>query len=293
MLNKILLFAGIFFTGVILCRGEVISARRAFRSEAEKCGYQAEFLIGRLHDPDVEISRYAIMLIAEKHPEAALKAFESFNGRLDPLIAEALLTALASYPAEKSGALQKRFLASCDDPRLQAFGKSKLPYRINFSLRNDPSYDHAVTVIKKIPLPLNNWKFMTDPADEGFDRKFWTANFNDSDWKTLAIGKTWEEQGFAGYDGIAWYRLKFTMPGKMDCNSADIAFGAVDESSWVWLNGKFIGQHDVGAAGWDTPFFLNIASELNWGGENILVVRVKDSAQAGGIWKPVFIEVLK
>ena len=92
MLNKILLFAGIFFTGVILCRGEVISARRAFRSEAEKCGYQAEFLIGRLHDPDVEISRYAIMLIAEKHPEAALKACVRMHHISGPVLRSVRLT---------------------------------------------------------------------------------------------------------------------------------------------------------------------------------------------------------
>ena len=83
------------------------------------------------------------------------------------------------------------------------------------------------------------------------------------------------------------------MPPKSACNAVEIHFGAVDETAWVWLNGKFVGQHDVGTAGWDRPFDLNITDEINWGGENILVVRVEDTLGAGGIWKPVVINLVK
>ena len=73
----------------------------------------------------------------------------------------------------------------------------------------------------------------------------------------------------------------------------EIHFGAVDEAAWVWLNGKYIGQHDVGLAGWNKPFNLDITQEIQWGAENQLTVRVEDTAHAGGIWKPVSIEILK
>ena len=276
-----------------LSGGGEIAARRAFRKAAEEAGYSEQFLVSRLHDPDPEIARHAVTLLAAHHRAAARREFEKFSGKIHPLVAEAMLIALKESPQEESAELQRRIIASCGDPRLAAYGRVKLPYRLNLSLRHDPSYDHAVTVIRKLELPRDGWKFVTDPGDDGVGRKFFAADFDDSSWKTLSVDRSWEEQGFPGYDGIGWYRMKFRMPEKPECVGVDIVFGAVDESTWVWLNGKFVGQHDIGPAGWNTTFFLNIASEVRWGGENILTVRVKDTAAAGGIWKPVSIEVLK
>ncbi|MBE6373002.1 MAG: hypothetical protein E7055_13145 [Lentisphaerae bacterium] len=126
----------------------------------------------------------------------------------------------------------------------------------------------------------------------GHHRGWFNPGFNDSKWKKLKIG-VWENQGYHGYDGIAWYRIRFTMPPKSECSSVEIHFGAVDETAWVWLNGKYVGQHDVGIMGWDKPFDLNITDEINWGGENVLAVRVEDTVAAGGIWKPVVINLVK
>lgn len=36
-----------------------------------------------------------------------------------------------------------------------------------------------------------------------------------------------------------------------------------------------------------------MTKEIKWNGENQLTVRVLDSKFAGGIWKPVVVEVLK
>ena len=83
------------------------------------------------------------------------------------------------------------------------------------------------------------------------------------------------------------------MPQKMDCNAVELAFGAVDESAWVWLNGVYLGSHDIGPDGWNTAFALDCTKEVRWGEENVLVVRVLDTAQAGGIWKPIHVEILK
>ena len=56
---------------------------------------------------------------------------------------------------------------------------------------------------------------------------------------------------------------------------------------------EYIGQHVVGPAGWNRPFYLDITQEVKWGEENQLTVRVEDTVKAGGIWKPVSIEFLK
>ena len=292
-MKKTLLFLNVLIFAAALSAGDMISARRSFRKEAADRNYDYSYLQQKMTDPDAEIARYAITLLAKHHPEKALQAFRKLSLFADPLIAEAVLVAIADFPENETAGLRRKIFSSCSDPRLQSFGKSRLPHRMNFSLRNDPSYDHAVTVIKTIPLPKKNWKFITDPEDTGFQKEYHAAGFDDSSWRKIAVTGRWEKQNVGDYDGVAWYRLKFKMPEKIPCSGVDISFGAVDESAWVWLNGKFVGQHDIGPAGWNVPFYLNIASELKWGDENILAVRVKDTAGAGGIWKPVVIEVLQ
>jgi len=67
----------------------------------------------------------------------------------------------------------------------------------------------------------------------------------------------------------------------------------VDECAWVWVNGQYVGQHDIGPVGWDQPFRLDITKNVTWGQKNQITVRAMNTAMAGGIWRPVVIEVLK
>ncbi|HOQ29152.1 MAG TPA: beta galactosidase jelly roll domain-containing protein, partial [Armatimonadota bacterium] len=117
-------------------------------------------------------------------------------------------------------------------------------------------------------------------------------DLDDSKWPAIEIERSWESQGHE-YDGVAWYRGSFELPAKPDHNAVELHFDAVDECAWVWVNGIYVGQHDLGTAGWDRPFALDITREVRWGQKNQITVRVYDSAYAGGIWKPVRIDVLK
>lgn len=166
-------------------------------------------------------------------------------------------------------------------------------YRNNIALSQNPSYDHDFVIARKIDLPEKGWAFRTDVNENGHLHNFFAPAFNDSQWRRLSVTKSWEEQGFPGYNGIAWYRVKFKMPPKMDCTTVEMAFGAVDEVAWVWLNGKYVGQHDLGPNGWKVPFRFDVSKEIQWGKENVLTVRVLDTMAAGGIWKKVHVEVLK
>ena len=76
-------------------------------------------------------------------------------------------------------------------------------------------------------------------------------------------------------------------------NAVELHFESVDECAWVWLNGVYIGQHDLGTSGWQTPFSLDITKEVKWDAENVIVVRILDTAGAGGIYKPVHLQVLE
>ncbi|MBI2298503.1 MAG: HEAT repeat domain-containing protein [Armatimonadetes bacterium] len=167
------------------------------------------------------------------------------------------------------------------------------PYhRDTVLLRDRKDWDHEVKVVQTIPLAKAGWRLHTDPLADGHLSKWFATELDDSQWLPIETEQAWEKQGQA-YDGTAWYRTSFDRPAKPDLTAVEFHFDGVDECAWVWLNGVYVGQHDVGPDGWDKPFALDITQEARWGQPNQLTVRVYDSAYAGGIWKPVRIEVLK
>lgn len=135
-----------------------------------------------------------------------------------------------------------------------------------------------------VRLPLE-WRFITDPDNAGLSAGYFRPDFDDSEWRTLSVDRAWEEQG-VDYDGVAWYRVRFTAQELPQNVTLLLSFGAVDESAWVYVNGQLAGQHDIGEAGWDRPFAVDVTDALREG-ENVVAVRVLDRVLAGGIWRPV------
>ena len=56
------------------------------------------------------------------------------------------------------------------------------------------------------------WSFALDTNDVGRNGKWYAVNFDDSKWANVKATLWWEDQGYGGYDGPAWYRQKFTKP---------------------------------------------------------------------------------
>ena len=52
------------------------------------------------------------------------------------------------------------------------------------------------------------WKF-----DLGDDEKRAIVAFDDSKWDEIFVPSAWEDEGYPGYDGYAWYRKHFRLPG--------------------------------------------------------------------------------
>ena len=79
-------------------------------------------------------------------------------------------------------------------------------------------------------LPLDSgWKFNT-----GDDQAWATAAYNDGSWKTIDPKKNWEDQGYKGYDGFAWYRMHIMIPSSLKANafikdSLQIQLGRIDD----------------------------------------------------------------
>ena len=165
--------------------------------------------------------------------------------------------------------------------------------KTNVRLKDNPTYDHEVTTAEKITIPDDNWLIIKDVIENGHEKGYYKKELDEKEWQKIRLG-AWEQQCIGTYDGVAWYRIRFKAPEKAKgVVGAELYFQGVDEIAWIWLNEAYVGQHDLGPSGWDIPFYMNISDEIKWGEENLLVVRVHDSAYAGGIWKPIELHILK
>jgi hypothetical protein len=150
----------------------------------------------------------------------------------------------------------------------------------------------APIVEAAIPLPRDGWRFRKDPENAGRDRRWFDVAFNDQDWAPIGIGDFWDSFGVR-HTGVGWYRCTFRLPEKpARGDRVELAFDAVDEMAWVWLNGELAGEYfEFGPAGWQEPFSFDVTKRVRWGAENQITVRVENTA-GGGIYKPVALRVL-
>lgn len=252
-------------------------------------------LVGALENTDALVRRAALSAVCDPLTAEALAPLRKGMSDTDPLVrltAAQLLVQLKPRTQEMNDLLEKARTDESGAVREVAAAAVWPFFKETTSIRDRKDWDHEIKVSQAIPLAKDGWRFMTDPKADGHLKKWYEPSFNDSAWTPISIESAWEEQG-QKYDGVAWYRTTFDLPAKPAQLATEIAFGGVDEVAWVWINGQYVGQHDLGTEGWDKPFALDVTKELKWGEKNQITVRVYDSAYAGGIWKPVTIQVLQ
>ena len=133
------------------------------------------------------------------------------------------------------------------------------------------------------------WRFRT-----GDDPAYAARNYDETAWETLPVPESWERAGHPGYEGYAWYRTRFSLPGtppgrsagQADGRTARLELGKIDDVDETFVNGVKVGQ--TGAFPprhrGEREAFRRYAvphDALNWGGENILAVRTYGG---GGLW---------
>jgi len=269
--------------------------RTAVRLLAELGAPAREALAAALGNSDFLVRRAALVAVCDPPTADVLPQIRQGAGDPDPLIRLAAVNVLVQVKPRTQEVSDLLEQARKDEAAAvrEVAAEALWPFfKESISLRERKDWDHDLRVAQSLPLPLEGWRFQTDPKADGHLQKWHEPGFDDSAWTPIEIGKAWEDQGHT-YDGVAWYRGAFDLPPKPQCLGAEIEFGAVDEVAWVWINGQYVGQHDLGPEGWDKTFALDVSKELKWGDRNQITVRVHDSVQAGGIWKPVTIQVLQ
>lgn len=113
-------------------------------------------------------------------------------------------------------------------------------------------------------------------------RAVWAdPELDDAGWDTLAVPARWEEEGFDGMDGIAWYRTAFELTAKEAQKGAVLGLGTIDDGDVSWVNGYEVGRM---AQAWNVPRVYEVPASALRAGENVLAVRVEDTGGGGGIF---------
>ncbi|HVP11825.1 MAG TPA: beta-galactosidase GalA, partial [Phycisphaerae bacterium] len=136
-------------------------------------------------------------------------------------------------------------------------------------------------------------------------------DFDDGDWRKVDLPHDWVVEldfvpggspehmahGFkpAGRaypeTTIGWYRKRFNVPKEDAGKRISVEFDGVFRDCHVWLNGHLVGRNESGYIG----FSADVTDVVNYGGENVLVVRADASHyegwfyEGGGIYRHVWL----
>jgi beta-galactosidase len=133
------------------------------------------------------------------------------------------------------------------------------------------------------------WVGLVDRDSSGKDKGWWKPEFNDASWKPIAVPGSFdiEVKELNGYIGRFWYRTHFTVPEFYKKRKPMLAVGAVDDESWIWVNGKFLGEVSEKTEPkdyWRFPRVYQLDTAiLNPKGDNLLVILVNNLRGSGGI----------
>jgi len=126
------------------------------------------------------------------------------------------------------------------------------------------------------------------------DNKAWAdPDIDHSKWKPIAVGTTWEKAGHPDYDGYAWYRVKFKVPGrwqKLDKHGIlSLSMGYIDDADVTYFNGRRVGAMGSMPPDYQTAYYARRSYRvpthlIRWGRQNVIAVRVYDDHRDGGLY---------
>ena len=138
-------------------------------------------------------------------------------------------------------------------------------------------------------------------TETGPDSAFAQPALSDGDWRGVHLPHDFVVEGKftptadAGHGslptGVGWYRKTFAIDSEDKGRQLWLDFDGVYRNSYVWLNGKLLGNHKSGYSG----FRYDITDKVNYGGQNTLAVRADARAQegwwyeGGGIYRHVWL----
>jgi beta-galactosidase len=136
------------------------------------------------------------------------------------------------------------------------------------------------------------WKFFLGDSAGADSPQFADAGWRDAGWRNIDLPHDFSIEGAFAQDapsggsggylltGIVWYRKSFRLPESDRDRIVTLEFDGVYQNSEVWINGHSLGLRPYGYV----PFAYELTPHLNFGGENVVAVRVDNSKQPNCRW---------
>jgi alpha-L-fucosidase 2 len=106
------------------------------------------------------------------------------------------------------------------------------------------------------------------------------TDYNDNNWKqmTLPTPEGWERNGLMGTDGALWFRTSFTLPAKWTGKNLTLDLGRIRDMDFTYVNGKLVGS----AEGISKKRKYIIPASLLKEGKNTVAIQVINIFDKGG-----------
>ena len=160
-------------------------------------------------------------------------------------------------------------------------------------LSDDDSHANEIRKLLDMPVPpkpkfsidlSKEWKFQIDSVNSGIQQQWFANEIDDSNWKTLQAGTSWEEQGYPTYDGLAWYRKWAFVPKEAPRGSLYLIFGGVDDEYDLYVNGEKVAHHgSPNNSVYNSVTFTEVSPFVKRGEKNLIVLCVNDWGGGGGM----------
>ncbi len=111
---------------------------------------------------------------------------------------------------------------------------------------------------------------------------------NYSGWDKIYVGISWENQGYQGYNGYAWYKKSVVFSDLTHKSNLILKIGAIDDADEVYFNGTLIGKSGAFPPNVETAYnsireYLIPTNLIYTNEPNVIAIRVYDVYNDGGI----------
>jgi beta-galactosidase len=124
------------------------------------------------------------------------------------------------------------------------------------------------------------------------------SNYNDGGWRKVDLPHDWavelpfDAKGNTNHgskaiglefpdNSVGWYRKSLAIPAEAKGKRVSLVFDGVYRDSVLWVNGHYIGTEPSGY----TSFQYDITDYLNYGGDNVIALRVDATREEGWFYE--------
>ncbi|SDQ08914.1 sialate O-acetylesterase [Chryseobacterium soldanellicola] len=132
------------------------------------------------------------------------------------------------------------------------------------------------------------WYAELDQSDIGLNQHWENFDLNDSDWKTMNIPGSWEDQE-GSFDGSVWFRKEINLTKNQAGKAAFLNLGRIKDADVTYINGKKVGNVTYEYP----PRWYDIPAGVLKEGKNVIAVRITNGSGKGQFIadKPYYLEI--